>query len=199
MTHLHCFALNSNLILLIPLQRYVDNGKAKYFKFQSDSINTLQQQRSLHRQRSLNSNLILLIRDWTMLCGWLEISLNSNLILLIRFLRALERQRRTSLNSNLILLILPLFSLHRLQDFCFKFQSDSINTLVASSCSIADPSLNSNLILLIRSAAHRLSGLSADFKFQSDSINTILADLNLMKKYFPLNSNLILLIRGIVI
>ena len=54
----------------------------------------------------------------------------------------------------------------------FKFQSDSINTMVASLRTIALSTLNSNLILLILTKDVSSLKKDLDFKFQSDSINT---------------------------
>ena len=77
-----------------------------YFKFQSDSINTIQSCMVMVMITTLNSNLILLIL------------LNSNYIKYAEF----------TLNSNLILLILTAAFEHYGFDVVFKFQSDSINT-----------------------------------------------------------------------
>ena len=97
---------------------------------------------------TLNSNLILLIRYRMQAERKGSGSLNSNLILLIRNKTCNIKAYMLALNSNLILLI-------RTQESCgpvsgiFKFQSDSINTGVASGTSGNKPTLNSNLILLI--------------------------------------------------
>ena len=76
------------------------------------------------------------------------------------------------LNSNLILLIHAVLASYLLSSIKFKFQSDSINTILRSYSGIIYPYLNSNLILLIHAvlASYLLSSIK--FKFQSDSINT---------------------------
>ena len=97
------------------------------FKFQSDSINTFIAVVSTSTAVALNSNLILLILMSEKEKEIIETSLNSNLILLIHL--ATRHQKKTRIH--------------------FKFQSDSINTLEASSVNIFLCPLNSNLILLI--------------------------------------------------
>ena len=57
------FPLNSNLILLIPVTGTAVTGTEVTFKFQSDFINTLLVQKCYTVYFSLNSNLILLIRN----------------------------------------------------------------------------------------------------------------------------------------
>ena len=55
---------------------------------------------------------------------------------------------------------------------CFKFQSDSINTVACEvACGMHLP-LNSNLILLIQATDYSKGFTLNYFKFQSDSINT---------------------------
>ena len=122
--------LNSNLILLI-LALATLLILATYFKFQSDSINTQSCYwfRSL-QQCSLNSNLILLIQLWRWNLNGLGYSLNSNLILLILIKILFRKDVQTTLNSNLILLIRRFSWLHCRFSSYFKFQSDSINTMV---------------------------------------------------------------------
>ena len=99
-----------------------------------------------------------------------------------------------SLNSNLILLIRELFATQHAVGVVFKFQSDSINTeILIIELAVSDPlnsnlillillcpfqgmllqpPLNSNLILLIRFFYQVLILIAVCFKFQSDSINT---------------------------
>ena len=57
------FPLNSNLILLIPVTGTAVTGTEVTFKFQSDFINTLLVQKCYTVYFSLNSNMILLIRN----------------------------------------------------------------------------------------------------------------------------------------
>ena len=78
------------------------------FKFQSDSINTGNDQLKWSAFLTLNSNLILLILMTAVIRALHILSLNSNLILLIRN----SGMRMTS------------------YIWTFKFQSDSINTLL---------------------------------------------------------------------
>ena len=101
------------------------------------------------------------------------ITLNSNLILLIPLaLRHVYHSLKT-LNSNLILLIPEKCKRRVMGDLsCFKFQSDSINTIQG----------------LVKKR------LARDFKFQSDSINTG-NPRDCSERENTLNSNLILLIR----
>ena len=122
-------------------------------------------------------------------------SLNSNLILLILNRREKEAVSLLPLNSNLILLIpQQLYHLRTFNDFkfqsdsintvtktfgidlqaFFKFQSDSINTEKCKEILSDVVPLNSNLILLIPNQLER--GIM---------------------EYISLNSNLILLIHGI--
>ena len=54
----------------------------------------------------------------------------------------------------------------------FKFQSDSINTTIGIPFRLRPLSLNSNLILLIHVLPLRNTASLSSFKFQSDSINT---------------------------
>ena len=56
--------------------------------------------------------------------------------------------------------------------YCFKFQSDSINTVVANIMKLSGTTLNSNLILLIQAYPAFQKHCRKSFKFQSDSINT---------------------------
>ena len=124
----HGTALNSNLILLIL--EWCSIGRIdQYFKFQSDSINTVKlSSTKIKRLKTLNSNLILLIRLVASSCSIADPSLNSNLILLIQSFVNQATGRCSALNSNLILLI-P----------------------VLKHCqTCGSPALNSNLILLIR-------------------------------------------------
>ena len=81
---------------------------------------------------------------------FLRKSLNSNLILLILREKAENVNREAALNSNLILLIRRSERSTGQRITSFKFQSDSINTLV--------------LVAQLKS--------EFNFKFQSDSINT---------------------------
>ena len=76
-----------------------------------------------------------------------------------------------ALNSNLILLILNVLFLS-VPSFSFKFQSDSINTVISQVSKSRQSALNSNLILLIQIRLHPAGIHHHRFKFQSDSINT---------------------------
>ena len=141
------------------------------FKFQSDSINTIE---------------ILLIKinctsfkfqsdsinTWG---GWIPI------------------QGDYDLNSNLILLIRRIFFSYSQQFIVFKFQSDSINTFIdykiikpVVKFKFQSDSINTIKTILI------IAGVIV-FKFQSDSINTG-SPLKISSGYTYLNSNLILLI-----
>ena len=80
-------------------------------------------------------------------------SLNSNLILLIHFLTILTTLTCFSLNSNLILLIPTLAHNRQGVIVLFKFQSDSINTMIELTGQVIVYTLNSNLILLIQQEA----------------------------------------------
>ena len=122
------YALNSTLILLIPLMPFA-SPSIKSFKFQSDSINTIFS--GLHSpsyQLPLNSNLILLILHIVNMLNIIDITLNSNLILLILtsalifvFVTILFKFQSDSINTRER-------SRRRYIRFDFKFQSDSINT-----------------------------------------------------------------------
>ena len=76
--------LNSNLILLIRILYILNICAHLVFKFQSDSINTLTICLEYEDGKSLNSNLILLIRGSDALMALISPPLNSNLILLIQ-------------------------------------------------------------------------------------------------------------------
>ena len=127
-------------------------AKTVSFKFQSDSINTVSAALICSTTLSLNSNLILLIP-----AGIKRITIS-----------------QSTLNSNLILLILIPFTQHITQMLNFKFQSDSINTILqlitGLTCLLT---LNSNLILLI-----------------------LFTSKIFILRIFTLNSNLILLIHS---
>ena len=124
---------------------------------------------------TLNSNLILLILAAAAVSLAFVASLNSNLILLILHFLKQRLNRIMSLNSNLILLIRNSGDWNSGNRNSFKFQSDSINTLLCCKLFTYKRYLNSNLILLILKgiAAAAIEGVK--FKFQSDSINTIMA------------------------
>ena len=77
----------------------------------------------------------------------------------------------------------------------FKFQSDSINTVCLRHLHKNGLSLNSNLILLILIKASAFSMVLFVFKFQFDSINTLCFVMAERLGQVTLNSNLILLIR----
>ena len=142
-----------------------------FFKFQSDSINTIAQVSLQSCFDPLNSNLILLIRDWFFgnVFPWL-LPLNSNLILLIRL----------SIYSGCTCVI-------------FKFQSDSINTAKIVATKVTGLPLNSNLILLILPL-----GPTKEYALLSLNSNLILLIRKISyvngSGRSPLNSNLILLI-----
>ena len=123
-----------------------------FFKFQSDSINTIFRQRPPTVTGSLNSNLILLIR--------LTPEIVRNYLVSFKFqsdsINTVDDRPAISpikaLNSNLILLIL----------------------VWAVILKLLNSTLNSNLILLIPKSARHWKSVSSVFKFQSDSINTTL-------------------------
>ena len=123
------YPLNSNLILLIRKRVRRQVLEMDHFKFQSDSINTLTPLCKVLPQNALNSNLILLILAREIKERDVHFPLNSNLILLIRMNRFMKDVWASS----------------------FKFQSDSINTMIPT----------------------KVGGGSTTFKFQSDSINTL--------------------------
>ena len=79
----------------------------------------------------LNSNLILLIRVKKQCVIFSVFNLNSNLILLILNLLHRHLETENHLNSNLILLILKGIAAAAIEGVKFKFQSDSINTIMA--------------------------------------------------------------------
>ena len=59
------------------------------------------------------------------------------------------------------------------EEYYFKFQSDSINTQMQKILPVSGVALNSNLILLIPGTDGKgIDTYAAVFKFQSDSINT---------------------------
>ena len=168
-----CFALNSNLILLILF-----SGS-----------------RLRRRKKTLNSNLILLIHDLlrsmlspTIFFKFQSDSINTstrdNLFLYILFFKfqsdSINTTDREASNNTASAFkfqsdSINTFLYHSMPKCgtCFKFQSDSINTV---SCvafgKTAEFTLNSNLILLIHFVLAALFQPLFDFKFQSDSINT---------------------------
>ena len=123
------YTLNSNLILLILMAGVVSVLTSVAFKFQSDSINTMEILQGLlfgilfkFQSDSINT-LKTACREGV------NQTLNSNLILLIRT----NRNRclcivQNTLNSNLILLIHWSGLTRSSLLWIFKFQSDSINT-----------------------------------------------------------------------
>ena len=82
------------------------------------------------------------------------------------------RQQLSTLNSNLILLIQKQNCKGICALLCFKFQSDSINTVGDLLEWLSQKALNSNLILLIQQLDKCSIRAYYCFKFQSDSINT---------------------------
>ena len=73
---------------------------------------------------------------------------------------------------------------------CFKFQSDSINTITLPDATRTAISLNSNLILLIRGRRQAVVEGNFFFKFQSDSINTAVDVLTTaINAYFKFQSD----------
>ena len=128
-------------------------GVIVLFKFQSDSINTRFRHSPFRNRTALNSNLILLIPSAKITFFVKSYPLNSNLILLIQMPPLPLSVRLSALNSNLILLIRYSVYAFRLQVIVFKFQSDSINTMIELTGQVIVYTLNSNLILLIQQEA----------------------------------------------